>query len=116
MEDIRDNGESATRQDKVVQFGTEYSLVTDYTSMLVLNEQEMEGLGIQRNNANRVYKERQAQQLKQQQAATNYRVDKAPENSMFSGSSSPGVGSGPVGPLFLLLLAACRRIKRFSRK
>jgi len=116
MEDIRDNGENAALRDKVVQLGTEYSLVTDYTSMLVLNEQEMEGLGIQRSNANRVYKERQAQQQKQQQKATSYRVDTAPENSMFGNSPSPGVGSGPVGPLFLLLFAACRRIKRISRK
>lgn len=116
MENIRDNGENAALRDKVVQIGTEYSLVTDYTSMLVLNEQEMEGLGIQRTNAHRVYKERQAQQQKQQQKATNYRVDTAPENSMFGGSSSPGVGSGPVGPLFLLLLAACRRIRRMSRR
>ncbi len=36
LQEIRDKGETSDRRDKVVDFGTQYSLVTDYTSMVVL--------------------------------------------------------------------------------
>jgi Ca-activated chloride channel family protein len=106
MQEIRDNGDKTSLRKKVVALGKEYSLVTDYTSMLVVSEIEMEEQAIQRKNADRVNTERKAQQRKANQPVKSYRVDNSQKNSqrnqpIFNNRRSPGVGSGPVGPLFL---------------
>lgn len=111
MSEIRVHGESDNLRNRVVDLATEYSLVTDYTSMVVLDEQEMENLGIERKNSQRITKERSAQQTRQAAPVKNYRVDKK-DNSMFHGAPSPSVGSGPVGPWFLLILAGCGLLNR----
>ena len=104
MEEVRINGESEKLRGKIVDLATKYSLVTDYTSMLVLDDQEMETAGIRRNNSDRVQKERKAQKKRFSRPVKNYRVDSKPEKSMFRGATSPGIGSGPVGPWFLFIL------------
>ena len=115
MQDIRDNGDKASLRKEVVALGKEYSLVTDYTSMLVISEVEMEEQSIQRNNSARVNIERNAQQQRANQPVRSYRVDQNRQNpsgrrGAFDGRTSPGVGSGPVGPLFLVgVYWICRR-------
>ncbi len=109
MQDIRDFGEDETLRGKVVSLGEEYSLVTDYTSMLVMSDSEFEKQGIDRKNANRTQKERLAQQQKATQPAKNYRVDNNTSNGnnsggSFNGSPAPGLGGGPVGPALLALM------------
>jgi Ca-activated chloride channel homolog len=103
-DEIDTSGETSDRKEQIVNLGTEYSLVTDYTSMIVLNESEYEGLNMERRNRDRIAKERSAQQQRQQQPVKNYRVDKDPEKSMFKGNRSPGVGVGPAGPVMLLVI------------
>jgi len=104
MEAIREKGETEATRKRVVELGKEYSIVTDYTSMLVLREEEMEGEQIERRNAQRVDRERQAQQTRNAAPVKNYRVDESAGNGgAFGGASAPRVGSGPVGPLFVAL-------------
>lgn len=120
MDEIGEQGETDARVRRVTDLATEYSLVTDYTAMIVLNQEEAEGSGIDRRNADRVNRERQAQTGRAAQPAKNYRVDTPAGNqngsssgssdqggsgkgSMFGGNRSFGIGSGPVGPLFLAL-------------
>jgi Ca-activated chloride channel homolog len=105
-DEIDTHGETGDQKDQIVALGTTYSLVTDYTSMVVLDEAEYENRNIERRNRDRIAKERSAQQQRQQQPVKNYRVDSAPDNSMFKESSSPGVGSGPVGPIMLVVIAS----------
>lgn len=109
MEQIREHGETEDGRDAVAAMGTEFSLVTDYTSMVVVDEGVYEEQGIQRTNNSRVQRERAAQQVRAQQAApVQHRVDAQPSNNgggTFGGRSAPGLGTGPVGPLFLGLLA-----------
>lgn len=113
MEMIREKGESDSLRKRVADLGKEYSLVTDYTSMIVLREDEMEAEQIQRNNMQRVDRERQAQQIRDAAPAKSYRVDKsAPNGGMFGGQSAPSIGSGPVGPLFVALGWWLNRRKR----
>jgi Ca-activated chloride channel family protein len=113
MEIIREHGETEDSRQRVTDLGTEYSLVTDYTSMLVLREDVMENEQIQRKNVQRVMRERQAQQTRATAPVKNYRADKPKENGgMFSGFKAPNVGSGPVGPLFAALAAWLNRRKR----
>ncbi|MDY6990877.1 MAG: VIT domain-containing protein [Thermodesulfobacteriota bacterium] len=105
MEIIREEGESKRRREEVVALGTEYSLVTDYTSMLVLREDVMETEAIERKNAKRVTRERQAQQTRAQAAPKNYTVqDSTGTGGMFQGRKSHSIGSGAVGPLFAALI------------
>lgn len=113
MEDVRENGETKKNRQQVVDLGTEYSLVTDYTSMLVLNDAEMENVGIQRRNYERVQRERAAQQQRATQPVRNHRVD---NGGTFNHRRSPGIGTGPVGPLFIGLVAWLNRRKKQNNK
>lgn len=109
-EKIRQNGESSTLRNEIIDLGVDYSLVTDYTSMVVLNDQEMENMGLKRKNASRVQKERAAQKLRANTPVKNYNVAQQDSNhSMFGNQSAPGVGTGAIGPLFIGLLAMLRR-------
>ncbi|MCK4981367.1 MAG: VWA domain-containing protein, partial [Victivallaceae bacterium] len=106
MQDVRENGETKDNRNQIVQLGTEYSLVTDYTSMLVLGEEEMENQGIQRNNASRVQRERKAHYHRAQQPVRNYSTNKRKGGSMFKGVKAPRIGgSGPVGIISILVIA-----------
>jgi Ca-activated chloride channel family protein len=116
MREIREDGESESLRKDVVDLGLEYSLVTDYTSMLVVQDDVLENEGIQKNNARRIEKERQAQARKAGAPVKSHRVDNRSNNGgMFGGKSSPGLGSGPVGPLFVGLIAWLNRRKKISR-
>jgi Ca-activated chloride channel homolog len=119
MDAIRDKGETEARKKQIIDLGTAYSLVTDYTAMVVAKDAEMEGLGLPRRNADRVSRERRAQAARAAQPVKNYRVDRpAPSageggkgGSLFGGRSV-GVGSGPVGPFFVGLAYLLRRRKK----
>jgi Ca-activated chloride channel family protein len=109
MQTIREKGESESLRKKIVDLGLNYSLVTDYTSMVVVRHDVMENLGIQGRNAQRVARERKAQQAR---AAAPVRNHTADNGKMFHGAHSPGIGSGPVGPGLLGLIFWFSRRKR----
>ena len=109
MEKIREEGETDKLRGQVVRLGTEFSLVTDYTSMVVMDDETLEGEGLQRRNLQRVQTERAAQQQRATEPVRNYRAD---NGSTFQNRSSPGLGSGPVGPLFVILAGWLARRKR----
>jgi len=114
MEQIREHGETDKLRKQVTELGTHYSLVTDYTSMLVVTDEVMEERGLQRRNADRVQRERKAQKQRTSEPAKSYRVDKdksKPAGS-FSNLPSPGIGSGPVGILAVPLIAWLNRRKK----
>ena len=123
MQEIRDFGENETLRGKVVALGQEYSLVTDYTSMLVMSEEAFESESVQRKNAGRVHKERTAQQQKHIQPAKNYRIDNNTDHGNNNGGSfdnrrSPGFGGGgggPVGPIVFGLLLWNKRNKKKAK-
>jgi Ca-activated chloride channel family protein len=118
MEVIREQGETESLRSKVVELGKDYSLVTDYTSMVVLRQDAMETEQIQRKNTDRVAAERMAQQSRSNGPVQSYRVDDAATNhesgsgSMFQGLKAPSIGSGPVGPLMAVLAAVLAGAKR----
>lgn len=108
MEAIREKGETAAHRKHIVELGTEYSLVTDYTSMIVLNDEALENEGLQRRNYDRVQRERAAQQQRAIQPVHNNRVD---NGNTFNHQRSPGLGTGPVGPLFIGFIVWLKRRK-----
>ena len=111
MVTIREEGETKKLREKVVDLGTGYSLVTDYTSMIVLNDEELENAGLQRTNYERVQRERAAQQQRASQPTRNNRVD---TGETFNNRRSPGIGTGPVGPLFIGLAAWLNRKRKMQ--
>jgi Ca-activated chloride channel family protein len=112
MQKIREDGETSALRDAVVDLGINYSLVTDYTSMIVVEDTVFENENIQKRNADRVQRERKAQAQRAQQAPVSHRVDQS--QNTFQGRSAPGInmGTGPIGPLFLLLAGWMRRKAR----
>ncbi len=109
MEKVREEGESGKLREQIVELGTAYSLVTDYTSMVVLDDEAAEEAGVQRLNRQRVQTERVAQQQRAAAPVQSYRVD---NGATFQNRSSPGLGTGPVGPLFVILAGWLARRKR----
>ena len=116
MERIREKGETEDSRSAVANLGIEYSLVTDYTSMIVVNESVFEEEGIAQTNADRVQRERAAQDVRHTASPRSCRVDNQGGNSggAFDGRSAPGLGTGPVGPLFIGLLAWLARARSKS--
>ena len=80
MEQIRENGETENLRRQVTDLGLNYSLVTDYTSMLVVTDDVREEAGIEAKNADRVRKERAAQQARATQPVQNHRIAAAENN------------------------------------
>ena len=111
MEKIREEGESEELRQQVTELGVNYSLVTDYTSMLVVTDDVRESQGLGNRNAERVQQERAAQQQRATQPVANHRTD---NGSTFSNRPSPGIGhgSGPVGILVIPLAAWLNRRKK----
>jgi len=103
-------GESADLTTAIVDIATQYSIVTDYTSMLVLSEQAMAERGVEQRNAARTKIERAAQQQRAGRPAQSRRVDQAAPTfqgnraSNRSSGGGSGSGGGSVNLLWLLLL------------
>ncbi len=98
---IADFGEKADIKQAVVDLATEYGLVTDYTSMLVVSDEVFKRHGIARDNQARLANEEAAQAQRAQRAVPSRRVDT--QQPMYSGSR-PSHGSGSVDLWGLMLL------------
>jgi Ca-activated chloride channel family protein len=103
QERIEDGGEKRNLRNAIVDLGTEYGIVTNYTSMLVVRPERFEELGIERNNERRVQNERVARSTRSQGQPRSTRVDR--QQPMYPNQPSPGLGGGAVGPWFLAALA-----------
>jgi Ca-activated chloride channel family protein len=102
MDEINSFGEKADIKQAVTDLGVEYSLVTDYTSMLVVKDEVFEKHGIKRANKARTQVEHTAQQQRATRTAVNRRVDN--HQPMYS-SNRPSFGSGAISPAYFGLLA-----------
>lgn len=89
----------------IVDTAVEYGLVTDFTSMLVMSDEQFEANGIERTNRDRRNVEQAAQATRSNTAVTTNRVDQS--SPAFNGnqaSYSGSGGSGAINPLTFLLL------------
>jgi Ca-activated chloride channel family protein len=96
-------GEDADSRQAIVDIATEYGLVTDYTSMVVVREEVFQQYGIQRNNQQRVATEQNARQQRAAAPVRNNRVDQK-QPAFGNPRSSPSLGGGAMGPWILLVL------------
>lgn len=115
MDEINLHGESERLKSRIVDLGTAYSLVTDYTSMVVIDDQAAEEYGIERKNQKRVEKERVAQQQRKASTPASKRVDNSNDGGAFKNTPAPGIGTGPVGPLAVILIGLGSLVARRRR-
>ncbi len=81
----------------VVPLGVGYQLVTDYTSMIVLDDASHRRHGVERSNRARIERERAAQSRRAAGAPRSYRVD-APARSGDGPTSSSSSSGNPMFP------------------
>ncbi len=99
---MQDFGEKADLKRAATDLALEHGLVTDYTSMIVLREEQFAARGIKRENAARRALEQAAQQQRSQRAAVSRRVDT--QQPMYSGSRASHSGGGAWDAWSVLLL------------
>jgi Ca-activated chloride channel family protein len=115
--EIADFGEKADLRQAITDVAMEYSLVTDYTSMLVLSEEQFAGRGVERRNRDRRQQEVAAQQQRAASQPQTTRVDN--KKPMFNlHAPSLGGGGGSLDLWYGLLLAplAALRMRGRNRK
>jgi Ca-activated chloride channel family protein len=118
--EMEDFGEKADLKRAATDLALEYGLVTDYTSMIVLREEQFSARNIQRGNQARVAVEEAARQQRAQAAPVSRRVDA--QQPMYSSSrpshssSGSGSGSGALdGWTVLVLLALFVAVRRLRQ-
>jgi Ca-activated chloride channel family protein len=111
-------GENSDTEQAITDIALEFGLVTDYTSMLILEEQQYESYGIERRNQQRVETEHRARESRKQSGVQNNRVDtKKPMHSKPASNHRNGGGSGGgsihiYGLLLLMVLVGFRRYEK----
>jgi Ca-activated chloride channel family protein len=97
---------AATESEQAIRdLGTQYQLVTDYTSMVVLADDVFAKRGIARNNQQRVEVEHAAQSTRAAAPPQNVRVDH--NRPMFPGGFAPRLrGGGAFDPMMAILALA----------
>ncbi|MGE4544005.1 MAG: VIT and VWA domain-containing protein [Pedobacter sp.] len=103
--EIEDFGEAADLKQGITDVALEYSLVTDYTSMLVMSEEQFTQRGVQRRNRARRELETKAQAQRAVQPAKSTRVDSSKPMFTSPRSSFGGGGGGALDLWYGLLLA-----------
>ncbi len=104
-------------KDGIRNIGVEYQIVTDETSMLLLDDQRFAEHGIERKNQARMATEHQAQAARRSAPPKPVRADE--NKPMFTGPShSTGGGGGGAleGPFVLILLASLLTLRRKNSK
>lgn len=102
--EIENFGETNDTKQSIIELGTEYSIVTDYTSMVVVEEEVFNQLGIDRKNKRRTEIEKNAKNNRLSNPVSRTRVDKG--RPMFSGLR-PTIrgGAGAVDPVSAMIFS-----------
>ncbi len=116
LQKMEDFGEDADSKQAVTDLAKEYSLVTDYTSMIVLREDVFAKRGIQRKNAKRIAIEAAAQQQRANAPVLNHTIDPGAQPRRASTHHmSFGGGGGAMSPVWLAMLVPVLLIRRKRR-
>jgi len=99
-----DFGEKADLKQSVIDLGLEFGLVTDYTSMLVVREEQFQHYGIDRRNRDRLASEQTAQQVRAARTTPQPRRADTQQPMFSSNRASHSSGGGALGPWTLLMI------------
>lgn len=107
-------GADQDTEDAITDLATEYGLVTDYTSMIIVRDEVFVAQGIKRTNRDRVATERAAQNTRSQQAPQNRRADQHQPMYQKKRPSTGGGGSGggAAGLPMIVILAGLLMLRR----
>jgi Ca-activated chloride channel family protein len=97
-------GSDADIKQAITDLAVEYGLVTPYTSMIVMRDEQFQQHNIARNNKARVETEHVARQQRQQQKVQNNRVDANKPMFTKSRPSHSSGGGGSLTPWILMLI------------
>ncbi|VAW61199.1 Inter-alpha-trypsin inhibitor heavy chain H3 precursor [hydrothermal vent metagenome] len=104
MEEINNFGEKDDIKQAVTDIATEFGLVTDYTSMVVMRDEMFDAYDIKRNNKQRLQIEHKAQAQRAQQKTVSRRVDNSKPMFKLPRPSFGGGGGGAMNIWMLMLL------------
>ena len=114
--EMADFGENADLSQAITDVAMEYSLVTDYTSMVVMSEEQFSNRGVERRNRVRREQETAARQQRASQPAQATRVDnKKPMFKLPAPSLGGGGGGGSLDLWYGLLLAPLAALRLRGR-
>ncbi|MDD4202297.1 MAG: VIT and VWA domain-containing protein [Candidatus Omnitrophica bacterium] len=102
--EINNFGETPDMKQIIVDLGKKYSIVTDYTSMVIVEEEVFNDLGIDRKNKRRTELENTARKSRLSNPIVKRRVDA--NRPMFT-NNRPGItgGAGAMDPVSALILS-----------
>ncbi len=110
-------GEDQDTEDAITDLATEFGLVTDYTSMIIVRDEVFAAQGIKRSNRDRVATEHTAQQTRGQMAPQNRRVDQ--QQPMYQkqrpSTGGGGSGGGAMGLPVVLIMSGLLLLRRKKR-
>ncbi len=115
-------GDDSEYRQAITDMAVNHGLVTDYTSMVVLREEQFAARGIERSNRDRRNRETTAANQRAAQPVANTRVDQhqpAFSTGRANHSGSGNSGSGSASWLLLisgLLMLVCRRFTQALRR
>jgi Ca-activated chloride channel family protein len=113
---IRDGEPDSEYRDVIVDVGTHYSIVSDYTSMVVVREERFEEMGIERKNKQRTETERNARAARAQSPVTATRVDSGQPMFGDKPAHGTGTGTGAVGPWFMGVLVGLGGLRAWRER
>ncbi|PHS18551.1 MAG: hypothetical protein COA86_07620 [Kangiella sp.] len=87
----------------ITEIALEYGLVTDYTSMLVLQDEQFQAYNIKRNNKNRVEREAKARVKRSKTKVTSTRADR--KQPAFNKPRPSPTGGGSLSWLLIVMLS-----------
>jgi Ca-activated chloride channel family protein len=111
-------GADQDTEDAITDLATEFGLVTDYTSMIVVRDDVFAAEGIARTNRDRVATERAAQTTRAAEAPQNRRADKQQPmyNNKRPSTGGGGSGGGAAGLPMILALSGLLMLRRRKQK
>lgn len=110
-------GHDSDTEQAITDIAIDYGLVTDYTSLIVVRDEQFSQHNIARNNQKRVNKEHKTQQLRNKSAIKNNRVDtNKPMYKAPAASHRSGGGGGSFGHVMALFCAAIFLIRNCRNK
>ena len=107
-------GEDQDAKDAITDIALEYSLVTNLTSMIVVEETVFEELHIERKNQQRVAKENAAREVRKNQPVQDNRADK--QQPMFNAPRPSSGGGGALDQLLLGLILLTLTAKLYAHR
>ena len=113
---IRDGEPESEYRGAIVEVGTNYSIVSDYTSMIVVREERFEEMGIDRRNKKRTETERHARTQRAQSPVSATRADSGQPIFGDRPAHSSGTGTGAVGPWFVGVLAGLGALRAWRAR